>query len=132
MMALPTRPPITWPLLPTPDAHGRLHWPASLDLSVEESIRVILSTRPGEQLMRPDFGAGLDRFLHEPDSIVVRRRIHDAVRESLVRWEPRITVDDVEVDGDPDDPGLIRVRIAYRLRRTGEARSIGLALQTGI
>ncbi len=57
------RPLIGWPLFAVPDADGRLDWPG-LEASVRHAIRVILSTRPGEQLMRPEFGAGLDRLLH--------------------------------------------------------------------
>lgn len=44
------RPLLGWPLFPLPDEHGRLDWP-DLEASVRQSIRVILSTRPGEQLM---------------------------------------------------------------------------------
>ena len=57
--------PIGWPLLPVPDANGQLHYP-SLAQSVRELIQVLLSTRPGEQLMRPGFGAGLENLLTEP------------------------------------------------------------------
>jgi hypothetical protein len=46
------RPLIGWPLLPLPDEHGRLDWP-DLAKSVRDAIRIILSTRPSEQLMRP-------------------------------------------------------------------------------
>lgn len=122
--------PITWPLLPVPDAQGRLAWPADLDASVRERIEVILSVRPGEQLQRPRFGAGLTRFLEEPDTIQTRRRLRDAVTEALGRHEPRIDVDRVDVlDG--DGPGRVRVEIHYRLRRTGGSRRFGLTLQTG-
>ena len=81
-MAEALRPLIGWPLLPVPDDHGQLPFP-NLETSVRESIRVILSTRPGEQLMRPDFGAGLDRLLHEPNTLATRRSIRDLVQDSL-------------------------------------------------
>jgi hypothetical protein len=55
--------PIGWPLLPLPDADGRLSWPP-LEQSVAWQIRVVLLTQPGEQLMRPEYGAGIERFLH--------------------------------------------------------------------
>ncbi|HEX5125596.1 MAG TPA: GPW/gp25 family protein, partial [Rhodocyclaceae bacterium] len=67
---------IGWPWLPLPDAQGAINWPG-LEQSVRESIRILLSTRPGEQLMRPDFGAGLDRLLHEPNVLATRRQIRD-------------------------------------------------------
>src|SRR5688572_27934148 len=84
MNALP-RPWLGWPLLPLPDEAGALSWPL-LEDSLRQLIRVLLSTRPGEQLMRPDFGAGLELLLHEPNNLATRRRIRDAVQESLSRW----------------------------------------------
>lgn len=119
--------PIGWPLLPVPDAAGRLDWPALAD-SVRQAIRVILATRPGEQLMRPDFGAGLADFLHEPNTLATRRRIRDAVTGALGRFEPRILLDRVEVWEVPDRPAELRVEVAYRLRRTGAPGRVGATL----
>jgi phage baseplate assembly protein W len=122
--------PIGFPLLAVPDAAGELSWP-SLEQSVQQNIRVILSTRPGEQLMRPRYGAGLDSFTGEPDSVETRRRIRETVTEHLLAWEPRIQLERVEVGDVPGRPGQLRVEITYALRRTGEARRFGLTLRTG-
>ena len=123
-------PPIGWPLLPLPDDSGRLAWP-TLEQSVAQQIRVILQTRPGEQLMRPAFGAGLENFLHEPNTLTTHRRIRDLIATSLARGETRIIVDDIAV-GTPDGaPGQVRIEIAYRLRRTGTASRLGLTLEVG-
>jgi phage baseplate assembly protein W len=119
---------INWPLFVVPDANGELNYP-TLDASVRQSVRIILSTRPGEQLMRPDFGAGLEDFLHEQNSLLTRRRIRDLVVECLGRWEKRIQLDRVEVSEVLGDPGLMRVDILYRLRRTGVAQQLGMTLQ---
>ena len=118
---------VGWPLLPLPDAGGELRYP-TLEESVKQSIKVILRTRPGEQLMRPHFGAGLERFVHEQNTLATRRRIHDLVTESLTRWEPRITLDRVEVSEHPERPTHIRVVISYRLRRTGAPQQLGLSM----
>jgi phage baseplate assembly protein W len=121
-------PPIGWPLLPIPDDAGQLAWP-TLEQSVAQLIRVILQTRPGEQLMRPTFGAGLENFLHEPNTVTTHRRIRDVITTSLARFEPRILVDDVAVTAPEGAPGQIRVEIAYRLRRTGAASRLGITLE---
>lgn len=120
--------PVGWPLLPVPGPDGTLAWPA-LEASVSQQIRVVLSTRPGEQLMRPGFGAGLEDFVHEPNTLTTRRRIHDAVRAQLARWEPRIEVDRVEVWEVDGAPASVRVELAYRVRRTGVARQLGVVLE---
>ncbi len=120
--------PIGWPLLSVPDADGRLHYP-TLESSVRQAIQIILRTRPGEQLLRRRFGAGLANFLQESNTMTTRRRIHDRVVESLAEWEPRITVDRVDVRELPDRPAHIRVEIAYRIQRTGLAQAMGLTLE---
>lgn len=119
---------INWPLLPYPDADGRLNYPTAEE-SVRQSIRVILQTRPGEQLMRPLYGAGLENYVHEPNTLLTRRRITDLIKESLERWEQRIILNRVEVHEVPDQPTRLRVEIAYQLKRTGAAQRIGVMLE---
>lgn len=120
--------PVGWPLLPVPDAAGQLQYP-DLAGSVRDQLRVILSTRPEEQLMRAEFGAGLTDFLGQPDTVTTRRRIYDRVTESIARWETRVLVDRVDVTDLEGRRGQVRVEIAYRLRRTGEARTFGVNLE---
>jgi uncharacterized protein len=121
-------PPLGWPLLPVPDANGELHYP-SLEASVRQQIRVVLQTTPGEQLMRPDFGAGLEQFLHQPNTIETRRRIRDRIQDSLTRWEPRILLDRVEVEEVAGAPTEIRAEIQYRLRRNGAGQRLGVTIE---
>ena len=125
----PPGPPIGWPLLPFPNDDGEMSYPASLAESVRQQLQVILSTRPGEQLMRPEFGAGLTEFLGEPDTVTTRRRVYDRVTEAIGRWEPRVEVNRIEVDEVPGRPGWLRIEVGYRLRRTGDVMTLGLNLE---
>ena len=122
------RPLIGWPLFALPDEYGGLDWP-DLEASVRHGIRVILSTRPGEQLMRPEYGAGLDRLLHAPNTLATRRQIRDWVMDALGRWERRILLDRVEVLEVPDKPVELRVEIAYRLARTGTPAALAVTVR---
>jgi phage baseplate assembly protein W len=122
--------PTGWPLLPLPDENGQLDYP-SPEESVRQQIRVILSTSPGEQLLRPGFGAGLDVFLQEPNTVATWRSIHDRIVEALARWEPRILVDRVDVGASESAPAAVRVQIHYRLRQTGAASRVGMTLELG-
>lgn len=126
MAALPP-PPIGFPLLPLPDAAGRLNWP-SLAQSIEQQIRIVLQTCPGQQLMRPNFGVGLVEFVGQPDGLATRKLIQDRIATGLAQWEPRVTVEAVEAFEDPSAPGLLRIEIRYRIRRTGAGASMGITL----
>jgi uncharacterized protein len=125
----PNSPPVSWPLLPFP-VEGKLTYP-ELEKSIRDCIRAILCTRPGEQLMRPRFGAGLQDFLDLANSITVRRQIHDAISNALNAYEPRITVARVDVDPIENAPAQLRVQIFYRMVRTGAMQSIALTLAGG-
>ena len=120
-------PPVGWPLLPLPDERGELHYPTA-EASAKQAIEVILRTRAGEQLMRPEFGASLESFVHEQNTLSTRRSIKDLVTDALERWEPRIAVERVEVSEDAARPSVVRVEIGYRLRQTGVAQRVGLSM----
>lgn len=116
--------PISWPFLPLPQ-RGMLSYP-TLEQSIRDSIRIILTTRPGEQLMTPYFGAGLQNFLDEGNTVAMRRQIQTAIMDSLQQYENRITVDAVEVttvDGAPSDT---YVKIHYRTIRTNTPGQVGV------
>lgn len=121
--------PVSWPFLPMPQ-DGQLVFP-ELEKSVRDSIRIILMTMPGEQLMRPRFGAGLENFLDEGNTVTTRRQIQTAIVESLQNYETRIVVDGVDVDPVPDAPSEIHVQINYRVLRTNQPQQIGVTMKVG-
>jgi len=91
---------------------------------VDASIRVILSTAPGERVMRPDFGCRIwDQLFApvEPNSIGL---MVQAVREAVGRWEPRVDLQDVIVRPDPGDASRVFISIAYVIRTTNDRRNL--------
>lgn len=120
--------PVNWPLLGLPDSEGRLCYP-TLEESVRQSIKIILQTSPGERLMRPSFGGGLERYLHEPNTLTTRRQIRDLITTSLTRWESRIILDRVDVWEVEERPDTVRIEIVYRLRRTNRMQQMGITLE---
>ena len=118
-----------WPLLPRPGEDGTLAWPDPL-LSVRQMVEVILRTAPGEQLMRPRFGAGTAALLHAPNDLATRARMHDQIVAALRLYEPRIVSDRVDVDPG-SDPREVVVTIAYRVLLTGEAGAIQARIPVG-
>lgn len=125
-----SRPPVGFPLLFTPDARGELTFP-SQEASVRQSIEVILRTSPGEQLLHPRFGAGLERMMGQPNTLSTRRRIQELVQRALTEWEPRLELIRVDVLEVEERPAQVRVELIYRLHRTGAVQRLGLAMDLG-
>lgn len=82
---------------------------------VHQSIELILSTAPGERLMRPDFGCGIHDLLFEPISPGLEAMLSERVSSALVRWEPRIDVLKVDVGRGKAEQEVL-LDITYRLR----------------
>ncbi|MFZ1504374.1 MAG: GPW/gp25 family protein [Nitrospira sp.] len=90
---------------------------------VEQSIRLILRTGQGERVMRPDFGAGIDRLAFEPLGAVTVALIQHQVKETLTRFEPRIEVLGITAEAKPDE-GRLDVIIQYRVKRTDSVNNL--------
>lgn len=91
---------------------------------IDDAIRVVLLTAPGERVMRPQFGCRIWDLLFEPVTENLLGLVAQAVRDALAQWEPRIAVEDVVPTQDDDEPGLVRVSIAYRVRATNDRRNL--------
>src|SRR5437764_8195684 len=64
---------------------------------IQDAIWIVLSTSVRERLMRPDFGAGAHDFVFSNNSDIVRTQLSTAVKEALLKWEPRIDLQNVSV-----------------------------------
>ena len=91
---------------------------------VEQSIRIILGTRPGERVMRPEFGCRAYELLFEPRTVAAEARLKRYVSEALRRWEPRINVLSVNVFTSQELDGALFAEIAYMIKATHDQRSI--------
>jgi len=120
----------SWPLGGV-DNDGRLTW-AKDDTSVRETMLNILLTRPGERLQRPDFGAGLLNFIHQPNNETTRNLIAGVVRKSLNLWEQRVIIDGVEVQSSPSSRAEVHINIRYRMRHNPAPAEFGLTLNLGV
>lgn len=120
----------SWPL-GSVNEDGALTW-ACDDQSVREVMLNILLTRPGERLQRPDFGAGLLNFVHQPNNETTRNLIAGVVRKSLQLWETRVVIDGVDVQPSPDSLAEVHINIRYRMRHNPAPAELGLTLNLGL
>ncbi|GIE81766.1 hypothetical protein Aph02nite_77160 [Actinoplanes philippinensis] len=91
---------------------------------IEEAIRLILATAPGERPMRPEFGCAIHELVFAPANEATAGRIRYEVRASLERWEPRIEVADVEVRLAEDDDATLLIDIRYTVSGTNDPRNL--------
>lgn len=91
---------------------------------LDASIRVVISTAPGERLMRPQFGCRIWDLIFEPINGNTLGLMAFAVREAVAQWEPRVEVDHVEVTPDPSAEGTVLINIDYRVKANNDRRNL--------
>ena len=102
---------------------------ASYQDHVEQMIRQVLLTDPGERVCRPEFGAGLRRLLFQPLSTTLQASTQIVVLQSLKRWlGDQITVRNVSVttaaDGAAVPDGGVLIGVEYELIETRAAKAV--------
>lgn len=96
---------------------------ASGEAELTGAIRLILQTRLGERVMRPDFGSRIWDYLFEPITPRTLGLVEIAAREALERWEPRIEITDLTAEPGAGD-GEILLMINYQVRATNDHRNL--------
>ena len=100
---------------------------ASYQDHVDQMIRQVLLTDPGERVCLPTFGAGLRRLLFAPVSAQLQASAQMAVTQALSTWlGNQISVQKVTVDTPVSSPGLpdgtILITVSYVLIETQSVR----------
>jgi uncharacterized protein len=95
----------------------------SEEASVRQAILLLLSTSPGERVMRPNYGCDLNKLVFAPnDDTTAGLAIH-YVRQALERWEPRIRIRELDAYPHPENPAILEIFLGYIViatHQTGE------------
>ena len=100
------------------DATGRIRMVEDNEC-VRQDIQLILQTDRGERKMRPNFGAGLNRFMFQNVDLVLVNRMSEAMAQSIRMWEEHIRVVNVEYITDISPTQRQEIREELELNRGG-------------
>jgi len=88
------------------------------EADIQSSLEILLSTRQGERVMRPDYGCNLDELVFEPLTTTFKTYIQDLIRTAILYHEPRIDVSKIDLDDAGEVEGRILISIEYTVRTT--------------
>ena len=122
---------VGWPL-DAPDAGGRLGYAADSQC-LREALWNVLMTSPGERLMRPSFGAGLNKWIGQPNTESTRQLIASSITAAVGKWEQRVALTSVTVVPDATDAASVVVTLSYTARGQagGAPAQLSLTLALG-
>lgn len=85
---------------------------------IEQSLGLVLATRPGERVMQDDFGCELGEFLFEEITDGLIGRLRSVIEDAILHHEPRVHLDEVDVTADDALAGLLHITVSYTVRAT--------------
>jgi phage baseplate assembly protein W len=105
------------------DARGGIAL-ARREQELEQAMRLILATYPGERPMRPDFGSRLRDFVFRSATVDTAAELSNEVHKALLRWEPRVDIEFVDVTVDPWERNTLFIDVNYRVKDANDKRNL--------
>lgn len=91
---------------------------------IAESIRIILSTIPGERLMQPKFGCNLRKLVFEKIDTTLIARLNHLIYHALLDFEPRINFLEAEIIDRDELNGILQIQVNYSIILTNTRHNI--------
>jgi phage baseplate assembly protein W len=112
-----------WQFPITVNAKGGINW-SNGPQRISDAIWVIIKTSLGERVMLPTFGAGVNDYVFQSNSSIIRTQLVSSIKQALLKWEPRITLTQVSANPVPDEPSQVLLSIEYTINATNEVFNI--------
>lgn len=98
------------------------------DASIRQAILLLLTTIPGERVMRPGYGCDLHRLIFSPnDDTTAGLAIH-YVRQALERWEPRIRTVRLDAMRNSADPVRLDIVLEYQAQESPSPQRLAFSV----
>jgi hypothetical protein len=105
-----------WAFPPTFDnAVGEVKMASDME-DIQQSLQILLSTRPGERIMQPTYGCNLEELLFEPLTTTLKTYMQQIIQTAILYHEPRIKLNKVDLSESNDLEGLVLIKIDYTVR----------------
>lgn len=88
------------------------------ETDIRQSLVILFSTVPGERVMLPGYGCPLDRHVFDPIVQHTLTQIESMIRDAVLRYEPRILLEEVQFDSRRALDGELRITLVYLIRTT--------------
>ena len=109
---------IGWKFPPTFDKRIKSVEMVSEEEDIRQSLYILLSTKQGERIMRPDYGSDVQSMIFEPIDVNTTTYLKESIRRAILYFEPRITLEQITVRQDDEEDGLLHVNLEYTIRKT--------------
>jgi uncharacterized protein len=113
-----------WAFPPAFDVRTREALTVSQEQDIEESLRILMSTLPGERVMQPSYGCALHRMVFELIDESTLTAIRSVIEKAVLFFEARVALEHIEFDTDGLYDGVLRIRLDYRIRSSNTRHNL--------
>jgi len=85
---------------------------------IEQSLTLLFGTSPGERPLVPRYGCDVKRFLFQALELTIQTELQDTLSTAILNWEPRIHVNDLQVDASGYPDSVLKVSLDYTVIAT--------------
>ena len=96
--------------------------------TLRQNLKTLVLTNPGERVMEPGFGVGLEKFLFERFTESTYASIQEAIVEQVKTYMPQIAIKNFEVSTDGIDNSELRILIEYVITPLGTTDILDLPI----
>ncbi|MCB9233189.1 MAG: GPW/gp25 family protein [Bacteroidia bacterium] len=89
-----------------------------------QSLGLLLNTTPGERITKPEYGCDLESYIYKPISSETEFLMKETIRNAIFRFEPRIKIEDIEIDTTHKLDGIVNIRLYYLIRKVNVRTNI--------
>ncbi|MEL6359112.1 MAG: GPW/gp25 family protein [Bacteroidota bacterium] len=113
-----------WAFPPSFDPHSRSVEVVKNERDIIESLRILLSTTPGERTMEPEYGCDLSPLAFQRLDLNLETLMVNNIKKAILYYEPRILVDSVKIDTEDRLEGTIHIKVNYTIRATNTVQNM--------
>ena len=85
---------------------------------IKQSLEILLGTSLGERIMLPEYGCDLHKYLFESISTSKIHFLQELIRTAILNYEPRIDLEEINIDHSDYLDGIIRINLDYSIQTT--------------
>lgn len=91
---------------------------------IDESLRILMATKPKERVMQPAYGCGLELLVFESINSSTLTLIRDTIKRAVLFFEPRIDLENIEIDEQRANEGVLYIKLTYTVRATNSRSNL--------
>ena len=88
------------------------------EADIASSLEILLSTAQGERILQPGYGCNMDELLFENLDTRMKTLMADKVESAILYNEPRIELENINLNDSLELEGVILIEVVYRVRST--------------